>query len=280
MKQLIITADDYGMSLAVNQAIQEGIDNGVITSTNVMMNMPFCDDIDRIKTKGASIGLHWNLTCGKPVLLPHEIPTLVDSEGSFHSISEFRNLYKSGKINNSDIKDELIAQYNKYHDIWGEPDYWNSHENVHLWPKTYEIFLQTAAKLSISKMRSHDRIYVPAKSGGGSSSLSWKIMEPIKKLIFSFWKKEASKLGILSPDGKICCLDEKDIHDFAYILNNIQWKQNKTAEFTIHPATKCDSPFFGNMVDNRMIEYKMVIDPDVHRLCETANIQIVGFDAV
>lgn len=280
MKQLIITADDYGMSLAVNQAIQEGIENGVITSTNVMMNMPFCDDTDRIKTKGASIGLHWNLTCGKPVLSPDKVPTLVDGDGSFHSISNFRDLYKSGKISNSDITDELFAQYNKYHSIWGEPDYWNSHENVHLWPKTYEVFLQAAAKLHINKMRSHDRIYVPAKNGRGSSSLTWIIMEPIKKLVFSFWKKEASRLDISSPDGKICCLDEKDIHDLAYILEHIQWKQNKIAEFTMHPATECDSPFFGNMTDNRLIEYSIATDKNVLQHIHDAGIELVNFDSV
>ena len=40
MKKLIITADDYGMSRAVNDAIDAGIAAGLITSTNVMVNMP------------------------------------------------------------------------------------------------------------------------------------------------------------------------------------------------------------------------------------------------
>ena len=41
MKKLIVTADDYGMSRAVNAAIDAGIEAGLITSTNVMTNMPF-----------------------------------------------------------------------------------------------------------------------------------------------------------------------------------------------------------------------------------------------
>ena len=40
MKKLIITADDYGMSRAVNDAIDAGVDAGLITSTNAMTNMP------------------------------------------------------------------------------------------------------------------------------------------------------------------------------------------------------------------------------------------------
>lgn len=36
MKKLIITADDYGMSRGVNDAIDAGIEAGLITATNVM----------------------------------------------------------------------------------------------------------------------------------------------------------------------------------------------------------------------------------------------------
>lgn len=41
MKKLIITADDYGMSPYVNCAINQGIEAGIITSTNVMPGMEY-----------------------------------------------------------------------------------------------------------------------------------------------------------------------------------------------------------------------------------------------
>ena len=280
MKQLIITADDYGMSPAVNQAIQEGIDNGIITSTNVMMNMPFCDDVNRIHGKRASIGLHWNLTCGKPVLPSEQIPSLVDRNGDFHSVSEFHRLHKSGAIADAEIEKELTEQYRKYMQIWGTPDYWNTHENVHLSMKLFQVFLKTAINLNIRKMRSYNRIYVPAKSGKTSSSALWTVLEPAKRAVFTYWKREAEKNGILSPDGKICCLDEKDIHDFEYILSYTQWKKNNNAEFTIHPATACDSPFFGNMTDNRLTEYQMVTDAGIHSLLQKEGIELINFDGI
>ena len=280
MKQLIITADDYGMSPAVNKAIQEGIENGIITSTNVMMNMPLCDETERIINKGASIGLHWNLTCGKPVLPPEQVPSIVDGNGDFYSISEFRRLYKSGSIKEKDVEKELKAQYRKYQQIWGEPEYWNSHENVHLWLKTFQVFLRTASELNIRKMRSHDRIYVPAKSGKATSSLVWRMLEPAKKAVFAYWRKEAEKNGIASPDGKVCCLDENDIHDLEYILKHIQWNKAESAEFTIHPAVECDSPFFGNMTENRLTEYRMVIDPGIHNVIRESKTILANFDCV
>ena len=39
MRKLIITADDYGMCQIVNDAIDDCIEAGLVTSTNVLVNM-------------------------------------------------------------------------------------------------------------------------------------------------------------------------------------------------------------------------------------------------
>jgi len=40
VRKLIATADDYGISEGVNEAIDAGIAAGLITSTNVMTKLP------------------------------------------------------------------------------------------------------------------------------------------------------------------------------------------------------------------------------------------------
>lgn len=70
MKQLIITADDYGMSRAVNDAIEAGMAAGLITTTNVMTNMPLYKEAKTLKDTfpNVSVGVHWTLSgAGKPV---------------------------------------------------------------------------------------------------------------------------------------------------------------------------------------------------------------------
>ena len=49
MKKLIVTADDYGMSSAVNRAIDAGAKIGLITSTNVMTNMDYYCEAVKLK---------------------------------------------------------------------------------------------------------------------------------------------------------------------------------------------------------------------------------------
>ena len=80
MRYLLITADDYGMSRAVNDGIVRGVEAGVITTANVMTNMPLLQEAGELRRRfpSLSIGLHWNLTEGKSVLAKEAVATLQD----------------------------------------------------------------------------------------------------------------------------------------------------------------------------------------------------------
>ena len=59
-KALIITADDFGLSLPVNEAVEEGYRSGILTAASLMVGAPkFGDAVDRARTfPGLGIGLH------------------------------------------------------------------------------------------------------------------------------------------------------------------------------------------------------------------------------
>lgn len=280
MKKLIITSDDYGMSRAVNDAIDEGIAAGVITSTNVMVNMPFYEDAVKLQDTKASLGIHWNLTCGNPISDETDIPTLVTSTGEFYSYSEFRRRYRKHLISDKDIQRELVAQYRRYRNLLGKPEYWNTHENVHVDFKIYQLFVKVAKTLGIYKMRSHQRIYVKSKSGQSSHSKLWLLIEPAKAKLLDLWQYNAHKMGMASTDGRVCCLEDSDSYDYKYVLNNIKWKKKMVGEIAIHPATQYDSEYFGEMIENRMVEYRIATNPAILEMAKKADIEIVNFDAV
>lgn len=242
MKKLIITADDYGMSRAVNDAKDAGIEAGLITSTNVMTNMPLYKEAVKLKKMtNISVGIHWVLACGKPVLSPDIIPTLVADNGEFYPYSEFRRRLRKKEISYEDIKKELIAQYNLYYEIMGVPDYWNTHQNTHVDFGIYRLFVDTAVELGIKKMRTHQRIYVDGSDNTNKMPFTWRLMEPFKSKIIDAWQKNAHKKGIFSPDGLICCLNRMDINNLEYLFKNIKWKECTIGEYVIYPAIKNDS---------------------------------------
>ena len=70
MQKLIITADDYGMCDIVDKAIDAGIENGIITTTNVMTNMETLQNANDLRKRypHISVGVHWNVTTGRSIL--------------------------------------------------------------------------------------------------------------------------------------------------------------------------------------------------------------------
>lgn len=280
MKKVIITADDYGMSRAVNDAIDAGIDAGLITSTNVMTNMPFYKEAVKLKEKkNTSVGLHWVLACGKPVLKAEEVPSLVAENGEFFPYPEFRKRLRKKLISFSDIKKELIAQYNLYYELMGQPDYWNTHQNTHVDFGIYRLFVDTAAELGINKMRSHQRIYVKGSDNSQKMPFVWRLIEPFKSKLLDIWQNNAHKKGIASPDGLIVCLNKSDINKPEYLFANINWKKNAIGEYVIHPATENDSPYFGKLTEQRMKEYKTFTSAETKNIIKQNGIELVCYDA-
>ena len=280
MKQLIITADDYGMSRAVNDAIEAGMNAGIITNTNVMTNMPLYEEAKELKSKfhNVSVGLHWTLSgAGKPVSPVNQVPTLVNEKGDFYSFAEFRNRYRKGLIKNEDILVELRNQFDCFYTLMGMPDYWNTHQNTHVDFKIYQLFVALAVELKIPAMRSHQRIYVPASDPNEKLPLMWRIIEPFKSKLIDYWQHNAHKKGMVSPEGLIVTMRAKDMNNIGFVFKNIKWDNHHVGEFVIHPATCNDSPFFGKIVDQRITEYKLFTDLKTLEEIESCGIKLVNY---
>ena len=107
--KLIINADDFGLSKSITDGIIDGIKNGYITSTTIMANMEYTEYAikEAIDKNINCIGLHINLTAGKPIL---KNSNLTDEEGKF--------LYNQKQIDNTnltyeDVYNEITAQINQ-----------------------------------------------------------------------------------------------------------------------------------------------------------------------
>ncbi|MBQ9318750.1 MAG: ChbG/HpnK family deacetylase [Bacilli bacterium] len=107
--KLIINADDFGLSKSITDGIIEGILNGYITSTTIMVNMDYAEYAIKkaIEKNIYCIGLHINLTVGKPII---QNSHLTDGDGAF--------LYNQKQIDNprltyEDVYTEIKAQIAK-----------------------------------------------------------------------------------------------------------------------------------------------------------------------
>ena len=93
--KLLLQSDDYGISRGVARGIVYGIDQGLIRNTGLFANMPWAEEcVEWIRPclRQIAFGLDLNLTTGRPVLPPEQIPSLVNADGSFHTSWESRKL--------------------------------------------------------------------------------------------------------------------------------------------------------------------------------------------
>lgn len=136
---LIINADDLGYDPAVTRGILEAMNQGIVTSTTMMVNGPHSEDAGK-KVNGAvlGIGLHVNLARWPPV---SKVPKyLLGPDGGF----------VEGKIIEMPIEVvefETLAQLERLRLLTGRPaSHLDVHKHLHKNPNVLEGVLRVAHK--------------------------------------------------------------------------------------------------------------------------------------
>lgn len=155
MKQLIVNADDFGMTRGISDGILDGHRRGIITSTTIMANMP---DFSRA-AEGAracpnlGVGLHLNLIDGRPVST-QALPGLVDKEGNFFgSVAALLKQLYSGQVPAGALEAELRAQIEKALSPLPVLTHLDGHKHLHVLPALLPIVLRLAREYGIRCVR-------------------------------------------------------------------------------------------------------------------------------
>jgi len=84
-KMVIFHADDFNLTQGVNRGILEAHKYGIVMSTSIMINLPGIEEstVQLFDSPALDVGLHINLTYGKPVSEPEQVKSLVDDQGVF-----------------------------------------------------------------------------------------------------------------------------------------------------------------------------------------------------
>ncbi len=156
MKRLIVTADDFGLSTEVNQAVIEAHRNGILTCASLMAGGRAAGEAALLARKYPSlkVGLHITLVDGFSVLPKEEIPDLVDENGRFSDDTVLSGIrYFFSQRARAQIAMECEAQIRKFLDAGLSIDHINSHRHLHIHPAIRDILLPLVFKYRIPAMR-------------------------------------------------------------------------------------------------------------------------------
>lgn len=122
MPDLIVNADDLGRTVGINRGILEAHKKGIVTSATVMVNYPAAEEgiaLMQAEAPFLGLGLHLNLTSGRPVLPLEEVPSLVDEQGLFRPPANWGAVMTA--FAPEEVDRELRAQLARFIALAGKP---------------------------------------------------------------------------------------------------------------------------------------------------------------
>jgi len=148
MKRLVVTADDFGLSRAVNEAVRRAHRDGILTCASLMMGASAAADAVAIaKTDGLPVGLHLTLVDGRPVLPPERVPDLVDAQGAFRpGLGQLAVRLAVSARARQQARAECEAQMEALLSTGLPLDHVNTHHHVHLHPSVLAIVVELARR--------------------------------------------------------------------------------------------------------------------------------------
>ncbi|ACA59772.1 carbohydrate deacetylase [Candidatus Desulforudis audaxviator] len=144
---LIINADDLGVTAGVNQAILLCMRRGIVSSTSLMVNQDGTDAAIQYLRSGLipCTGVHLCISAGRPLLPSGRIPSLVDEHGFFHRPSRYAEL----DINPLDIEREFEAQIEKVLAGGVSISHLDTHHHIQRYPVVLEALITVAHRYDL-----------------------------------------------------------------------------------------------------------------------------------
>lgn len=168
-KTYCFTADDWGMSKEINEAIFELAKENKVRKISIMVNQDFSTYLleEVLQTK-VDFSLHFNLTEGRPLSSPASVSTLVDRDGNFFGIGIFIYRFFTLRINYKEMILELRKQLERANELVGDRlKELDGHHHIHLIPGFISRALNEIEKLQCLKIRCpQDRGHLGSYLGG------------------------------------------------------------------------------------------------------------------
>src|SRR5947199_9849980 len=155
-RRLVVNADDFGLSTGVNRGILEAHAAGVVSSVSVLVNAPgWPDALRRLRdlgpAPGLGVGLHLNLTMGRPVSWGG---SLADARtGRFHTLRALVARAFAGRLDPGDVAIQCAAQLARLRNAGLVVTHLDSPRHLHVLPGAWGAVAETARAAGVPVLR-------------------------------------------------------------------------------------------------------------------------------
>lgn len=155
-RKLIVCADDFGLDVAVNEAVEAAHRGGFLTCASLMVAEAACDEavVRAKRLPDLAVGLHLSLTSGTSVLPRSQIPDLVGQDGRFNENLALAGVrYFFFPHVRRQLAAEIRAQFEAFVKTGLVLDHVNVHQHFHLHPTVASLVLKIGRDYGVRAMR-------------------------------------------------------------------------------------------------------------------------------
>jgi len=277
LKRLIVTGDDFGLSVSVNRGIEEAHRRGILTSASLMVRAGATADAAARAHRFPSlrVGLHVVLVDGTPVLPPQTIPDLVGRDGGFssHLVMAGLNFFFRPGVRRQ-LKEEIRAQFEAFQNTGLSLDHVNAHHHMHLHPAIHRLVLKVGGEYGLRAARLP---YEPVLLSWRASKerlfqrlLTGLFLFPWAKLLESKLKREN-----IHSNSFIFGMNDRGHMTQSLVLSILRSLPQGVGEMYFHPAIpgETDCP----VRDERCQEFEVLTTPEVIESIKDLEIKLTTF---
>lgn len=170
-RRLIVTADDFGASPAVNAAVERAHRDGILTAASLMVAGDAAGDaVARAKKMPTlGVGLHVVLVEGRPMLPPDRVPALVDADGNFRTdMARMGIAIFASPAARRQLNAEVEAQFAAFVATGLPLDHVNAHKHYHLHPTIAGTLLKVGRRYGMKAVRAPIEPVAPIRAVDGT----------------------------------------------------------------------------------------------------------------
>ncbi len=280
MRRIIVTGDDFGLAVPVNEAIIEAHQRGILTAASLMVGAGAAQDaVERARNlPSLRVGLHLVLVEGKPVLPPAQLPDLVDARGEFstHLVRAGFNFFFRPGIRRQ-LEAEIRAQFEAFQQTGLPLDHVNAHNHMHLHPTVLGLLLKVGSNFGLNAIRfPYEPPLVSWRASGKSpvaKTIEWILLSPWRALL----KHRLRRAGVRFNDYVFGMADSGAM-SAELVIRILQLLPEGDTEIYFHPATRRCPEIDRNMPNYRHEdELKTLTDMSVIKALKISGAQRIGF---
>jgi hopanoid biosynthesis associated protein HpnK len=274
-----VTGDDFGLSVGVNEAIEEAHARGILTSASLMVGSPAAEDAVARARRNPSlrVGLHVVVVRGAPVLLRNRIDRIVDADGMLR-----RDMVRAsfrwaldGRAR-AQLRDEIEAQFEAYRATGLPLDHVDAHNHLHVHPIVFDMLLDIGPRYGMRALRiPHEPARASWQAGGDRF-----FARAVWPLFLAPWmhrmRRRARRAGMITNDLIFGMRDSGHVTGDR-IYGYLRAMPHGVAEIYSHPAAASEGGDPSAASYDHAGELAALLDPGLRRAVEAADVSLVAY---